>query len=104
LTVARTQQWTKVFSASGTDAYESDTFTVPARWRIRYRLEADSFGFALARVIWTRDGDIFGAGNFTANASTALRTYGVPDGAGTYRLSVSPFAGSRWYVEVDAFR
>jgi hypothetical protein len=70
----------------------------------RYRLDADSFGFALSRVTWTRDGDFFGAGNFTANASTALRTYGVPDGAGTYRLSVSPYAGSRWYVEVDAFR
>jgi eukaryotic-like serine/threonine-protein kinase len=104
LTVARTLQWMRVFSASGTDAYESDAFTVPARWRIRYRFDADSFGFAFARVTWTRDGDFFGAGNFTANASTALRTYGVPDGAGTYRLSVSPYAGSRWYVEVDAFR
>jgi len=104
LTVARTLQWMKIFSATGTDAYESDAFAVPARWRVRYRLDANSFGFAFARITWTHDGDFFGAGNFTANASTALRTYGVPDGAGTYRLSVSPYAGSRWYVEIDAFR
>jgi beta-lactam-binding protein with PASTA domain/predicted Ser/Thr protein kinase len=104
LTVARTLQWMKIFSATGTDAYESDAFAVPARWRVRYRLDANSFGFAFARITWTHDGDFFVAGNFTANASTALRTYGVPDGAGTYRLSVSPYAGSRWYVEIDAFR
>jgi beta-lactam-binding protein with PASTA domain/predicted Ser/Thr protein kinase len=104
LTVARTLGWMKVVSFSGTDSYESDAFTVPDRWRIRYRLEADPFGLALARFTWTRDGDFFGAGSLTANGAGALRTYGVGDGAGTYRLSVSPYAGSGWYIEVDAFR
>jgi serine/threonine-protein kinase len=103
LTVARTLRWVKVFSASGSEAYESESFTVPNRWRIRYRLGADAFGFALARITWARDGD-FGTGSFTADASAAVRTYGVPDGSGTFRLAVNPYAGSSWYVEVDAFR
>jgi eukaryotic-like serine/threonine-protein kinase len=104
LTVARTVQWVKVFSASGTDSYESDVFTVPDRWRIRYRLDGDAFGLAFARFTWTRDGDWFSTGGFDGNASGSLRTYGVPDGAGTYRLSVNPYGGAGWYVEVDAFR
>src|SRR5262245_16262750 len=104
LTVARTLHWVKVFAASGTNAYESEVFAVPDRWRIRYRLEADSFGLALARFTWTRDGDLSGTGGFSANAAGALRTFGVPDGAGTYRLSVTPYAGTGWYVEVDALR
>jgi beta-lactam-binding protein with PASTA domain len=104
LTVSRTLHWVKVFSTSGTGAFESDAFTVPDRWRIRYRLAADAFGLALARFAWTPEGDLFGGGTFTANAAGTLRTYGVPDGAGTYRLSVRPYAGTDWYVEVDALR
>jgi serine/threonine-protein kinase len=104
LTISRTLRWVKVFSTSGTDAYESDSFTVPDRWRIRYRLEAGAFGFALARFAWTPEGDLFGGGTFRANVAGTLRTYGVPDGAGTYRISVNPYAGTAWYVEVDALR
>jgi serine/threonine-protein kinase len=104
LTVARTLRWTKVFAASGTDAFESDTFTVPDRWRIRYRLVAEEFGLALARFSWTRDGDWLGTGSFVANVADALRTYGVGDGAGSYRIAVNPYAGTHWYVEVDALR
>ncbi|MBW8837613.1 MAG: PASTA domain-containing protein [Burkholderia sp.] len=104
LTVARTLRWTRLFAASGTDAFESDTFTVPDRWRIRYRLVANEFGLALARLNWTRDGDWLGTGSFVANVADALRTYGVGDGAGSYRIAVNPYAGTRWYVEVDALR
>jgi eukaryotic-like serine/threonine-protein kinase len=104
LTVARTLRWTRVFAASGTDAFESDTFTVPDRWRIRYRLVSNEFGLALARFSWTRDGDWLGTGSFVANVADALRTYGVGDGAGSYRIAVNPYAGTRWYVEVDALR
>lgn len=104
LTVSRTLHWVKVFGTSGTDAFESDPFTVPDRWRIRYRLDADAFGLALARFTWTPEGDLFGGGTFTANAAGTLRTYGVPDGAGTFRISVNPYAGTGWYVEVDALR
>jgi beta-lactam-binding protein with PASTA domain len=104
LTVSRTLRWVRVFAMSGTEAFESDAFTVPDRWRIRYRLDADAFGLALARFAWTPEGDLFGGGTFTANAAGTLRTYGVPDGAGTFRISVSPYAGTGWYVEVDALR
>jgi eukaryotic-like serine/threonine-protein kinase len=105
LTVARTLRWVKVFAASGTDAYESDVFTVPDRWRIRYRLVPDELGIAFARVGWTHDGDGSSTGSFVANgAADALRTYGVGDGAGSFRLAVDPYAGTHWYVEVDALR
>lgn len=106
LTVTRSHRWEKVFAYSGTDGYESDPFTVPTRWRIRYRLKAaDSFTPALAQFAWSRDGSIFGEGNsFFANSANALRVYTVHDGAGTYRLGVSPYAGTAWYVEVDALK
>jgi eukaryotic-like serine/threonine-protein kinase len=104
LTVARTLQWTKVFAFSGTDGFESDVFTVSDRWRIRYRLAPGDFGLALARFSWTRDGDSSATGTFVATASGALRTYGVGDGAGSYRIGVSPLAGTHWYVEVDVLR
>jgi beta-lactam-binding protein with PASTA domain len=104
LTVARTLRWVKVFAASGTDTYESDSFTVPQRWRIRYRLAANDFGLALAQFSWSRDGDSLGAGGFLANAPGALRTYVVSNGAGSYRIAVQPYAGTRWYLEVDAFK
>jgi eukaryotic-like serine/threonine-protein kinase len=104
LTVARTLQWVKVFAASGSDGFESDAFTVPDRWRIRYRLAPGDFGLALARLIWAPDGDPSATDSFVATAAGVLRTYGVGDGAGSFRLAVSPYAGTRWYVEVDALR
>jgi eukaryotic-like serine/threonine-protein kinase len=103
LTVARTLQWMKVFAASGTDAFESDVFSVPDRWRIRYRLAPGGFGLAFARFSWAPDGDS-ATGSFVATAAGPLRTYGVGDGAGSYRIAVSPYAGTHWYVEVDALR
>jgi serine/threonine protein kinase/beta-lactam-binding protein with PASTA domain len=102
LTVARTLRWVKVFAGSGADLYESAPFTVPDRWRIRYRLTAGDFGPALARVSWSHDGNLFGDGSFIADGAGPLRTYAVSDGAGTYKLTVSPYVGTAWYVEVDA--
>jgi serine/threonine protein kinase len=103
LTVARTLRWVKLFAVSGADEYESDVFTVPARWRIRYRLAANDFGLALAQIAWTGT-DEFGGHSFVASSAGALRTYVSSDGAGSYRLSVRPFADTRWYVEVDALK
>jgi hypothetical protein len=102
LTVSRTQRWVTVLSQSGGDGYESEPFTVPNRWRIRYRLAAGDFGPALARFSWARDGDVFGTGGFLASTAGDVATYTATDGAGTYRLAVSPYAGTSWYVEVDA--
>jgi hypothetical protein len=102
LTVARTLRWVKVFAGSGADLYESAPFTVPERWRIRYRLTGGDFGPALARVSWSHDGNLFGDGSFIADGAGPLRTYAVSDGAGTYKLTVSPYVGTAWYVEVDA--
>jgi beta-lactam-binding protein with PASTA domain len=101
LTVARTLHWVKVFSVSGSGDYESDAFTVPKRWRIRFRLAAGDIGFAFAQVRWAPDGDLFGGAGFTAYNSDTLHTYVVP-APGTYRLSVSPYLGAGWYAEVDA--
>jgi beta-lactam-binding protein with PASTA domain/predicted Ser/Thr protein kinase len=105
LTVARTLRWVKVFSASGTADYESEAFTVPQHWRIRYRLVPNEFGLAVAQVGWAREGDDTGATrSFLASGSGALHTYVTSDGAGTYRLGVRPYAGTRWYVEVDVLK
>jgi serine/threonine-protein kinase len=108
LTVARTLRWVKLFAASGAEEYESDAFSVPGRWRIRYRLVGNDFGLSLAQFGWSGDGSSSGGGSFlasaTASASGAPRTYGVPNGAGTYRLAVRPYAGTRWYVEVDVLK
>jgi len=101
LTVARTLHWVKVFADSGSRDYLSDAFTVPKRWRIRYRLAAGDLGLAFAQVSWAPGGGPFGGAGFTAYNSDSLRTYVVPD-PGTYRLSVSPYLGTDWYVEVDA--
>jgi len=102
LTVSRTVRWVRVLARSGSDSFESDPFTVPARWRIRYRLASGAFGPALAQLSWAREGDLFGGNGFVADSPDGMRTYAVSDGAGTYRLAVSPFAGTGWYVEVDA--
>jgi hypothetical protein len=98
------QRWVTVLSQSGTDGYVSDSFDVPERWRIRYRVTAGELGVPLARVSWARDGDFFGDGSFLANTAGALLTHGVSNGAGTYRVAVRPYAGTSWYVEVDALR
>jgi eukaryotic-like serine/threonine-protein kinase len=104
LTVARTLRWVKVFSASGTDEYESDVFTVPERWRIRYRLVPNEFGLAVAQIGWAGEGDGSAARSFLASGAGALRTYVSSDGAGTFKLVVRPYAGTHWYVEVDALK
>jgi PASTA domain len=103
LTVARTLRWVKLFAVSGSEAYESEPFTVPARWRIRYRLTANPFGLAVAQIGWAGT-DEFGGHGFLANGAGSLRTYASADGAGSYRLSVRPYAGAGWYVEVDVLK
>ncbi|HST16349.1 MAG TPA: protein kinase [Gaiellaceae bacterium] len=102
LTVSRTLRWVTVLARSGTEAFVSDAFTVPRHWRIRYRLGPGSFGPALAQVRWAHESDLFADGGFVADSPGGLRTYPVGDGAGTYRLAVSPYAGTRWYVAVEA--
>jgi eukaryotic-like serine/threonine-protein kinase len=104
LTVARTLQWVKLFDVSGSDVYESEPFTVPERWRIRYRLTANDFAVAFARFSWSNVDSWFGGHGFVANFAGALRTYVSSDGAGTYRLAVQPYTGTRWYLEVDVLR
>jgi eukaryotic-like serine/threonine-protein kinase len=103
LTVTRTLRWVKLFSASGSDDYESDVFTVPDRWRIRYRLAANDFGLALARFGWVGSDESSGH-SFLANSTGALRTYVSSDGAGSYRLEIGSYAGTGWYVEIDALK
>jgi eukaryotic-like serine/threonine-protein kinase len=103
LTVARTLRWVKLFAVSGSEAYESEPFTVPTRWRIRYRLTANPFGLAVAQIGWAGT-DEFGGHGFLANGAGSLRTYASADGAGSYRLSVRPYAGAGWYVEVDVLK
>jgi serine/threonine-protein kinase len=101
LTVARTLRWVTLFTASGSDDYESDAFTVPDRWRIRYRVAGNDFGLALAQFGWSSTDESAGH-SFFANSTGALRTYVSSDGAGSYRLTIRAYAGTRWYVEVDA--
>jgi serine/threonine-protein kinase len=103
LAVSRTLRWVQVLTQTGADPHESDPFTVPEHWRIRYRLTPGEFGPALAQFSWSRDGNPFGDGGFFANTA-GMRTYTVSDGAGTFRLAVSPYAGTAWYVEVDALQ
>ncbi len=105
LTVARTLRWQTVFAHSGADSYESDWFVVPARWRIRYRLTGawDGFTPALAQLGWIKSGSLFGS-SFFANHADGLLAYDVQDGAGTFRLSINPYAATSWYVEVDAWK
>jgi hypothetical protein len=100
LTVSRSLHWVKVFGASGSDSFESEPMTLPDHWRIRYRLASNLFGLAVAQVGWIA-ADELGGHTFLAERAGVLRTYVSDDGAGSYRLSVHPFAGTRWYVEVD---
>ena len=105
LGVARKVRWTKVFSASGSDAYESVPFTVGGKWRIRYRLAPADGSDASTEFAWTRDGDLFSDGSFVADTPGALQAHDVSDGAGSYRLSVRPYSSdASWYVEVDALQ
>ena len=52
VTVARTYRWVNLFRWSGTDHFQSDPFTVPARWRIRYRLAGAASLPAIAQLFW----------------------------------------------------
>jgi hypothetical protein len=96
-------RWTKVFADSGSDSYASAPFTVSRSWRIRYRLEGgDGFLGSLTRFAWERDGDLFSYDGFVSDTAGALRVHDVSAGAGTYRISVSPYSSdTSWYVEVD---
>ena len=102
LTVARTYRWVNLFRWSGTDRFHSDPFTVPAHWRLRYRLAAAASLPALAQFSWLPDGEPFAGHGFVAT-DAGSRSYVVPDGAGTYSLAVNPLAGTSWSVELDAF-
>jgi eukaryotic-like serine/threonine-protein kinase len=108
LAVPRKVRWRAVFSDSGAGEYESVPFTVPAKWRIRYRLEGgDGYSDATAELAWARDGDFFGFddGSFVAESAGSMQVRRVDDGAGTYRLTVRPYADDMsWYVEVDALQ
>ena len=103
LAVARTYHWMTLFRWSGTDRFQSGPFTVPARWRIRYRLAAAASFPALAQFLWLPEGGGPFAGHGFVASGTGSRSYVVPDGAGTYRLAVNPLAATSWSVEVDAF-
>lgn len=103
LTIARTLHWVKLFSSSGNSNFDSDVFRVPARWRIRYRLDPNAFGFALAQLAWSGSDEI-GGSSFIASKAGSLRTVVPSDGAGSYRISVRPYAGAGWYVEVDVLK
>jgi serine/threonine-protein kinase len=102
VTVARSFRWIRVLAQAGGEAFVSDPFTVSGRWRVRYRLTAGDFGLPLVQFSWARNGDLFADGGFIARSVGTLQTQSVSDGAGTYRLAVSPAAGTSWYVEVDA--
>jgi predicted Ser/Thr protein kinase len=105
LGAARKVHWTKVFSATGSDAYQSVPFTVRGRWRIRYRLDPGDDSDPFADIAWTRDGGLFSDGSFVADTSGAMHSHDVSDGAGTYRLIVRPYtSGTSWYVEVDSLQ
>jgi beta-lactam-binding protein with PASTA domain len=105
LGAARRVRWKKVLSLSGSDAYESEPFTVQGKWRIRYRLDPGEDSDPSAEFAWTRDGDLFSDGSFVADTPDAIQVHDVSDGAGTYRLTVRPYASdASWYVEVDALQ
>jgi hypothetical protein len=101
LTVARQLHWVQVFSHTGMDGYVSHPFTVPRHWRIRYELVGGGFTPPLVQFQWARGGDPTADGSFFASDS-GPKTHAVGDGAGTYRLAVTPYAGTSWSVEVDA--
>jgi eukaryotic-like serine/threonine-protein kinase len=104
LTVARTQRWVQVLRETGTGSYVSEPFTVPAHWRIRYRVIPGWLGAGVAQISWAPDTALDGGHDFLATATAGLETRTVSDGPGTYRLAVEPYAGIHWYVEVDALR
>jgi hypothetical protein len=58
---------------------------------------------AFAQFSWSGV-DEFGGHSFLANRAGSLGTYISDDGAGSYRLTVRPYAGTHWYVEVDALK
>ena len=103
LTVTRTLRWVKLFAVSNSDDYVSDPFTVPEHWRIRYRLAGNNYGLAFAQFSWAGV-DEFGGHSFLASRAGSLGTYITDDGAGSYRLTVRPYAGTHWYAEVDVLK
>jgi serine/threonine-protein kinase len=105
LVVTRTRGWQRVLADSGRGSYLSAPFTVPGRWRIRYRLDGGgSFAGVLTQFAWARADALFSDGGFVADTAGVQQVYDVPDGAGTYRLSVRPYSSqTAWYVEVEAF-
>jgi serine/threonine-protein kinase len=104
LTVARTLRWERIFVQTGVGPYESHPFTVPAHWRIRYRLAPGGFGVPIARIGWRADEEDHGGDGFVATAAEGAQTHAVSTGAGTYRLAVSTYGDTGWSVEVDALR
>jgi eukaryotic-like serine/threonine-protein kinase len=104
LTVVRTQRWVQLLRETGTGSYVSEPFTVPAHWRIRYRVIPGWLGAGVAQISWAPDTALNGGHDFLATGTSGLGTRTVSDGAGTYRLAVEPYAGSHWYIEVDALR
>jgi hypothetical protein len=97
-------RWERIFAQSGLGAYESEPFSVPERWRIRYRLAPGGFGVGLARIVWWSDEEPHGGDTFLATAGDGVQTHAVSTGAGTFRLAVNPYGGGDWSVEVDALR
>jgi hypothetical protein len=49
-------------------------------------------------------GSFFGGNGFVADRPGVLHTHTTSDGAGSYRLAINPFAGTGWYIEVDALK
>src|SRR5512133_137423 len=103
LTITRSLRWVKLFAVSNSDYYVSDPFTVPEHWRIRYRLTGNDYGLAFAQLSWAGAAQ-FGGHSFFATRAGSLGTYVSDDGTGSYRLTVRPYAGTHWYVEVDALK
>ena len=104
LTVTRTLRWERVLRETGTGSYTSAPFTVPADWRIRYKLAPGWLGGGAAEIGWAPDATLEGGDDFVATATSGIETHAVSDGAGTYRLAIQPYAGTGWYLEVDALR
>ena len=69
----------------------------------RYRLAPGALGPALAPGQGGRtSGSRSSTGAFVADSPGGVRTDAVAGDPGTYRLAVSPYAGTSWYVEWDA--
>jgi serine/threonine-protein kinase len=104
LTVSRGHRWTPVLLQSGNGSFESNPFAAAGRWRIVFRLRSGGeWRQPVAQVSWAKDGSWFSSGAFVAHG-TGVSTVPVNGAAGTYRLTVNPFPGTSWQVEIDTFR